>query len=39
MFSNLAEDNESIIRDLRADLAKSDQSFHDMGTSDFFRVD
>lgn len=35
MFSNLAEDHESIIRDLRADLVKSDQSFHDMGTSDF----
>ena len=35
MFSNLAEDHESIIRNLRVDLVKSDQSFHDMGTSDF----
>lgn len=35
MFSNLVTDHESIIRSLRSDLEKSDQSFHDMGTSDF----
>ncbi|EGG42822.1 DNA-binding ferritin-like protein (oxidative damage protectant) [Candidatus Nitrosarchaeum limnium SFB1] len=35
MFSNLAEDHESLIRNLRLDLKKSDESFHDMGTSDF----
>ncbi len=35
MFSNLVSDHESIIRNLRTDLAKSDESFHDMGTSDF----
>jgi len=35
MFSNLVADHESIIRNLREDLAKCDQSFHDMGTSDF----
>jgi len=35
MFSNLIEDHESIIRSLRIDLKKSDENFHDMGTSDF----
>lgn len=35
MFSNLVADHEAIIRNLRTDLAKSDESFHDMGTSDF----
>ena len=35
MFSNLIQDHESIIRNLRTDLEKSDKSFHDMGTSDF----
>ena len=35
MFSNLIEDHESVIRNLRSDLEKSDKSFHDMGTSDF----
>lgn len=35
MFSNLVADHESIIRSLRSDLEQSDQSFHDMGTSDF----
>ena len=35
MFSNLIQDHESIIRNLRIDLEKSDKSFHDMGTSDF----
>ncbi len=35
MFSNLVHDHESIIRSLRDDLKKSDESFHDMGTSDF----
>ena len=35
MFENLVGDHESIIRNLRNDLKKSDESFHDMGTSDF----
>ncbi|AJM93235.1 MULTISPECIES: DNA starvation/stationary phase protection protein [Nitrosopumilus] len=35
MFANLVSDQESIIRNLREDLEKSDKSFHDMGTSDF----
>ena len=35
MFSNLTQDHEAIIRNLRTDLKKSDESFHDMGTSDF----
>ncbi len=35
MFSNLVKDHESIIKNLRADLRKSDESFNDMGTSDF----
>ncbi len=35
MFANLVADHESIIRSLRSGLEKSDQSFHDMGTSDF----
>ncbi len=35
MFVNLIEDHESIIRSLRTDLKKSEESFHDMGTSDF----
>ncbi len=35
MFSNLSEDHESIICDLRADLVKSDQSSHNMGTNNF----
>ena len=35
MFSNLIQDHESIIRNLRKDLEESDKNFHDMGTSDF----
>ena len=35
MFSNLVNDHEVIIRNLRTDLEKCDESFHDMGTSDF----
>lgn len=35
MFQNLVKDHESIIRSLREDLRKSDESFNDMGTSDF----
>lgn len=35
MFSNLVQDHESIIRNLRTDLVKSAENFHDMGTSDF----
>lgn len=35
MFSNLVQDHEAIIRSLRIDLAKCDETFHDMGTSDF----
>ena len=35
MFSNLVADHESIIRNLRVDLAKSNEIFHDIGTSDF----
>lgn len=35
MFTNLVQDHEAIIRSLRADLKKSDESFNDMGTSDF----
>lgn len=35
MLSNLVQDHESIIRNLRDGLEKCDQNFHDMGTSDF----
>ena len=35
MFANLIDDHESIIRNLRKDLEKCDQTYHDMGTSDF----
>lgn len=35
MFSNLVTDHESVIRSLRVDLKKCDQSYNDMGTSDF----
>ena len=35
MFSNLVNDHEAIIRNLRIDLKKCDESFNDMGTSDF----
>ena len=35
MVKNLVEDHESIIKALRVDLEKCDESFHDMGTSDF----
>ena len=35
MVKNLIADHEAIIRTLRDDLKKCDESFHDMGTSDF----
>lgn len=35
MVKNLIADHESIIQSLRKDLARCDEEFHDMGTSDF----
>lgn len=35
MFSNLVKDHEAVIRSLREDLVKCDESFHDIGTNDF----
>jgi starvation-inducible DNA-binding protein len=35
MLSNLLNDHESLIRDLRTDADETDEKFHDMGTNDF----
>jgi starvation-inducible DNA-binding protein len=35
MLSNLIADHEVVIRNLRVDVEKSTESFHDAGTSDF----
>lgn len=35
MIRNLMEDHETIIRQLRTDLEKADENFHDTGTNDF----
>ncbi|MDH3314096.1 MAG: DNA starvation/stationary phase protection protein [Nitrosopumilus sp.] len=35
MLSNLIADHEAVIRNLRVDVEKSAESFHDAGTSDF----
>ena len=35
MLSNLIADHEAVIRNLRVDVDKSAESFHDAGTSDF----
>jgi starvation-inducible DNA-binding protein len=35
MIRNLTEDHETIIKQLRKDLEKADENFHDAGTNDF----
>jgi starvation-inducible DNA-binding protein len=35
MISNLLADHEQVIRNLRTDVDKCDDEYHDMGTNDF----
>ena len=35
MIRNLLEDHEAIVRQMRTDLEKADENYHDMGTNDF----